>query len=211
MKDAGIPGGRLREAGGSMWGKKEKKKPQPWARTQQKCGTTQSQHGCLPVGQPLLASLQFYKPKLWVFFFLLWFLMCSNYNNLRKQVSKLGISKLLLASTGSSTILESTLKDISAGWGGLLGLLFSASQWPLRDNLRGDLSLGTSLLKNSRSDSCRKWWRQLVSSMGEAEDKTMVTFGNLRSSPCIFFLICFFSELKLKLSRGQCIAPQGLH
>lgn len=29
IKDAGIPGGRLREAGGSMWKKKEKKKPQP--------------------------------------------------------------------------------------------------------------------------------------------------------------------------------------
>lgn len=76
------------------------------------------------------------------------FLMCCNYNNLGKQATELRISKPLLASTGSSRILGTSLKDITAGWG---GLLFSASQWPLRDNLREDLSLGTSMLINQCS------------------------------------------------------------
>lgn len=68
-----------------------------------------------------------YNPQCDFFPLPLLFLMCCNYNKLGKQATKLGLSKPLLASTGSSRILGTTLKDISAGWGGLLGLLFSAS------------------------------------------------------------------------------------
>lgn len=179
--------GRLREAAGSMWEKKEKKKPQPWARTQQKCGTRQSQYGCVPVGQPLLASR--YTNSQCEFFSLFYlFLMRSNYNNLGKQVTKLRISKMLLAAPLAS------LKSLALLWW----------TWVLDEVVCCFLSpiglLETISERICRSaHHCQDWWCQLVSSMSRMENKTITSyFLGIRDTAHGIF---FSSKVKAK-TRG---------